>query len=271
MDCGGKRSATPLLHARRFFTTRWRIALPKAVSPLRFATAVQNLQLTGKPSSLYNIVAMGDDLVIHSTTPQGCGSVVHCSPLLAGLVLPPVVTLVSVLAMLETNMFTQWLDSNTRPPLMGFLLVTGMTLTSSTMIFGSLAARWFGPQMEEFRFALIGSALATLLALTVCGLEIATKVERYYNYEQTLLGSVPILIFCITALRLAVGNMKRIRTRVLTLGGFMAATVWVQSYIVKLGWDFTNDEQVWSLNSLLIGLAFAIALGAWGAKEFRHN
>lgn len=178
--------------------------------------------------------------------------------------------LLSVLVMLESTVLTQWLDSNTRPPLMGFLLVTGMTLASSTMIFGSLATRWFDSQMNEFRFALIVSALATLFALAVCGLIIATKVEHYNNYEQTLFASFPIFAFCIPALRLAVGNMKRIRTRTLTLGGFVAATVWVQSYVVKSDWDF-NDEQSWSLNSLLIALAFAIALCAWGAKEFRRN
>jgi hypothetical protein len=213
---------------------------------------------------------MSRDLAIHSTTPQGCGSVGHCSPLLAGLALPPVVTLVSVLAMLETTLFTQWLDSNTRPPLMAFLLIAGMTLASSTMIFGSLAARWFGQQMEEFRFALSVSALATLIALSVCGLEISTKFERYHNYEQSLFTCFPIFAFCIPTLRLAVGNMERIRTRILTLSGFVAATVWIQYYLVKSGWD-SNDEQAWSLNSLLVGLAFAIALGAWGAKEFRRN
>ncbi len=194
----------------------------------------------------------------------------HCSPLLAGLVLPLVVTLMSILAMLGSTLFTQWLDSNSRPPLMGFLLIVGMTLASSTMIFGSLAKKWFGSKMKPFRFALSISALATLFALTVCGLEIATRVERYHGYAQTILGCLPVFLFCIPALRLAVGNMKLIRTRILTLSGFVAATVWIQYYLVKSGWDF-DDEQAWSLNSLLIGLAFAIALGAWGAKEFRRN
>jgi uncharacterized membrane protein YoaK (UPF0700 family) len=101
-------------------------------------------------------------------------------------------------------------------------------------------------------------------------LETATNFERYQSHGQTLLGCFPILVFCITALRLAAGNMKRIRTRTLTLSGFVAATVWIQYYLVKLGSD-SNDEQAWSLNSMLIGLAFAIALGAWGAKEFRRN
>jgi hypothetical protein len=213
---------------------------------------------------------MSGDQAIHSTTPQVCGGVVHCSPLLAGLALPLVVTLMSILAMLGSTLFTQWLDFNSRPPLMSFLLITGMTLACSTMIFGSLAARWFGPQMEEFHFALIGSTLVSMLALTVCGLEIATKIERYQSHGQTLLGCLPVFLFCIPALRLAVGNMKRIRTRILTLSGFLAATVWIQYYLVKSGWDF-DDEQAWSLNSMLIGLAFAIALGAWGTKEFRRN
>ncbi len=194
----------------------------------------------------------------------------HCSPLLAGLVLPLVVTLMSILAMLGSTLFTQWLDSNSRPPLMGFLLIVGMTLASSTMILGSLAKKWFGSKMKPFRFALSISALATLFGLALCGQVIATESERYYDFEQILFACIPIFAFCIPALRLAVGNMERIRTRTLTLSGFVVATVWIQYYLVKSGWDF-DDEQAWSLNSLLIGLAFAIALGAWGAKEFRRN
>ena len=176
----------------------------------------------------------------------------------------------SILAMLGSALFTQWLDSDTRPPLMGFLLITGVMLACSTMIFGSLAKRWFGPLMEEFHFALIGSTLASMLALTVCGMEIATKFERYHAHGQTLFACFLVFVFSIPMLRLAVGYMKLIRTRIVTLSGFVAATVWIQYYLVKSGWDF-DDEQAWSLNSMLIGLAFAIALGAWGAKEFRRN
>jgi hypothetical protein len=42
MDCGGKRSATPLSHARRFSVIRKFPVRPKAVSPLRSATALQD-------------------------------------------------------------------------------------------------------------------------------------------------------------------------------------------------------------------------------------
>ena len=43
LDCGGKRSATPLSHARRRGITGKPSARPKAPSPLRSADAVQNL------------------------------------------------------------------------------------------------------------------------------------------------------------------------------------------------------------------------------------
>ena len=42
LDCGGKRSATPLSHARQLVLTRTRFARSKAVSRLRLATAVQD-------------------------------------------------------------------------------------------------------------------------------------------------------------------------------------------------------------------------------------
>jgi hypothetical protein len=43
LDCGGKRSATPLSHARGLALVRTIFVRPKAVSPLRSATAVQDL------------------------------------------------------------------------------------------------------------------------------------------------------------------------------------------------------------------------------------
>jgi hypothetical protein len=42
LDCGGKRSATPLSARTERVVESKSIAHPKAVSPLRFATAVQN-------------------------------------------------------------------------------------------------------------------------------------------------------------------------------------------------------------------------------------
>jgi len=42
LDCGGKRSATPLSHARRSAFVRKACVRPKAPSSLRFAGAVQN-------------------------------------------------------------------------------------------------------------------------------------------------------------------------------------------------------------------------------------
>jgi hypothetical protein len=42
MDCGGKRSATPLSSARTAFKETSRVARAKALSPLRSASAVQN-------------------------------------------------------------------------------------------------------------------------------------------------------------------------------------------------------------------------------------
>jgi hypothetical protein len=44
LDRGGKRSATPLSCGRRFSKVRLRPARAKVVSPLRFATAIQNLR-----------------------------------------------------------------------------------------------------------------------------------------------------------------------------------------------------------------------------------
>jgi hypothetical protein len=41
LDCGGKRSATPLSHARHWFDLSEHLVRPKAVSPLRSATALQ--------------------------------------------------------------------------------------------------------------------------------------------------------------------------------------------------------------------------------------
>jgi hypothetical protein len=42
MDCGGKRSTTPLSSAREISVIRWCVARAKAPSPLRFAGAVQD-------------------------------------------------------------------------------------------------------------------------------------------------------------------------------------------------------------------------------------
>ena len=47
LDCGGKRSATPLSHARRFTLIRIVSLRPKAPSPLGSAVAVQT------PSTAY--------------------------------------------------------------------------------------------------------------------------------------------------------------------------------------------------------------------------
>ena len=42
MDCGRKRSATPLSHARKIIVCRLVSVRPKALSPLRSASAVQD-------------------------------------------------------------------------------------------------------------------------------------------------------------------------------------------------------------------------------------
>jgi hypothetical protein len=42
LDCGGKRSATPLSHDQMFSSIRLLLARSKAVSPLRYATAIQD-------------------------------------------------------------------------------------------------------------------------------------------------------------------------------------------------------------------------------------
>jgi len=60
LDCGGKRSATPLSRGRKLSIVRSRPARAKAVSPLRSATAVQDarawVQAVGQFSRLQNLL-----------------------------------------------------------------------------------------------------------------------------------------------------------------------------------------------------------------------
>jgi len=49
LDCGGKRSATPLSNGRGLGVVRERIARAKAPSPLRSAGAVQDAGAVAKP------------------------------------------------------------------------------------------------------------------------------------------------------------------------------------------------------------------------------
>ena len=42
LDCGGKRSTTPLSHERKIIVCRLVSVRPKALSPLRSASAVQD-------------------------------------------------------------------------------------------------------------------------------------------------------------------------------------------------------------------------------------
>ena len=59
LDCGGKRSATPLSHDQMFSSIRLFLARSKAVSPLRYATAVQDAGAFALLLSLATILFSG--------------------------------------------------------------------------------------------------------------------------------------------------------------------------------------------------------------------
>src|SRR5690242_17632170 len=55
LDCGGKRSATPLSSGRNRFNKPMVCVRAKALSPLRFASAVQNANCIAKPFLILSI------------------------------------------------------------------------------------------------------------------------------------------------------------------------------------------------------------------------
>jgi hypothetical protein len=189
--------------------------------------------------------------------------------MLWGFVLPPVVALISVVALLEADVMAGWQTGDTLR-LTTLLFITGITLVCATLFFVSLPVRTLGARINDFRHCLVFSFLCTLVAVVLGGVLAATKFDSYHYYEESLYVCLPLFGFCVGVLWLAVGKMERIQIKALTLGGFLAATVLIQFYILKSDWSF-QDEQNWSLNSMLVGLAFAIWLCAWGAKEFRRN
>jgi hypothetical protein len=124
-----------------------------------------------------------------------------------------------------------------------------------------------------FKMCSVLSALASVALLGIIGSTIASQAgETYGDYyvEHAIFLSGPLVIICIGLMSFALRNVKGAANRVLLLGTFLAATIAVQLFLLR--GKFSNPEMlIWNLNSLLVGLAFAFCLGAWGAREFRRT
>lgn len=105
------------------------------------------------------------------------------------------------------------------------------------------------------------------------GAELSDQLKKDYGYhllEEALFHGFVVLVCSLTLLALALQKIQTAFMQFLTVSGFWLATVLIQLRL--LTGNFPNQEEViWYLNSVLVGLAFALWLCAWSAKEFRHH
>jgi GAF domain-containing protein len=151
-----------------------------------------------------------------------------------------------------------------------FLSVTGMALGCVVALMWNL--RLLGSSVA-FRAASGISTFFAALFLLETGRDVAEQLDRsygHYYFEQALFVSVPLLVSSIVLLTLSFQKTKAVLVQLLIFGGYLTATIVIQFSLLR-GNFADQDLEIWNLNSLLVGLALAIWLCVWGAKEFRHN
>jgi uncharacterized membrane protein len=190
-----------------------------------------------------------------------------------GGILPIGITLLSAFVLLESRALSQS-DVDAEQKVSVFFSITAMTL-GCLMAF-IWTARSFRPHSPAFRASSSISTFMAALLLLAMGSEFSDHLDRDYGWhalEEALFTSISLLVCSLILLVLALQKIQAATIQFLTAIGFLAVTVMVQFYLLNGDFKKFPERQlvIWNLNSILVGLALAIWLCAWGAREFQHR
>jgi hypothetical protein len=181
------------------------------------------------------------------------------------------------LAVLPGLLFANWIDIEAgdgsrasisqllMPLMLGGTIILSAGITLECWVDANL-----GSMASEFRTVL---GISTLVTLTLLAMSVTAQAERHrvsYAAEFVVFLCLPFLLVCAPLLWSSAKNIKNTRLRSLMLTLFTGATALIE-WQCRIE-DFRNaEEKLFTLHSLLIALALAIWLGAWGNTQFRQR